>query len=95
MTRHDRFGPDAMRAKLFWNGRSQAVRLPKPFRFEGQTEVSIRREGEKVILEPVGREKRGWPPGYWERLGELKRGFEFPEVEPLPPGPDRPRLDDE
>jgi antitoxin VapB len=39
-------------AKLFKNGRSQAVRLPKEFRFEGQTEVVIRREGNKVILEP-------------------------------------------
>lgn len=40
------------KAKLFSNGRSQAVRLPKAFRFEGE-EVSIRREGEAVILEPV------------------------------------------
>jgi virulence-associated protein VagC len=39
-------------AKIFWNGRSQAVRLPKEYRFEGR-EVSIRREGDKVILEPV------------------------------------------
>jgi antitoxin VapB len=48
------------RAKLFRNGRSQAVRLPKEFRFEGD-EVSVRREGRKVILEPVKR--RAWPPG--------------------------------
>lgn len=68
------------RAKLFWNGRSQAVRLPKEFRFEGD-EVAIRREGERLILEPVG--KRGWPPRYWERLAELTRNFDFPEVEPL------------
>ncbi len=40
-------------AKLFMNGRSQAVRLPKAYRFEG-TEVSVRREGGKVVLEPVG-----------------------------------------
>lgn len=39
-------------AKLFWNGRSQAVRLPKEFRFEGD-EVHIRRVGTAVILEPV------------------------------------------
>ncbi|MFK7805507.1 MAG: antitoxin [Anaerolineae bacterium] len=39
-------------AKLFVNGRSQAVRLPKEFRFEG-TEVLIRREGNKIILSPV------------------------------------------
>lgn len=41
------------RAKLFKNGRSQAVRLPKEFRFEG-TEVRIRRQGGGVLLEPVG-----------------------------------------
>ncbi len=39
-------------ARLFAHGGSQAVRLPKAFRFEGG-EVSIRREGEAVILEPV------------------------------------------
>lgn len=95
MTARDTFGTEPMRAKLFWNGRSQAVRLPKAFRFEGQTEVSIRREGDKVILESVGGGRRDWPPGYWERLRELTKDFEFPEVEPLPPGPDRPGLDDE
>jgi antitoxin VapB len=40
------------RAKIFWSGRSQAVRLPKEFRFPG-TEVRIRRHANAVILEPV------------------------------------------
>jgi antitoxin VapB len=40
------------RAKIFWSGRSQAVRLTKDFRFPG-TEVRIRRHGSAVILEPV------------------------------------------
>jgi len=39
-------------AKVFWTGRSQAVRLPKEFRFEGD-EVRIRRHGNAVILEPI------------------------------------------
>ena len=39
-------------AKLFWSGRSQAVRLPKEFRFQG-SEVRIRRRGKAVILEPA------------------------------------------
>jgi len=39
-------------AKIFWSGRSQAVRLPKDFRFEEQ-EVRIRRHGNAVILEPL------------------------------------------
>ena len=37
------------RAKLFLHGRSQAVRLPKEFRFEG-TEVYVRRVGADVVL---------------------------------------------
>jgi antitoxin VapB len=37
-------------AKLFWNGRSQAVRLPKEFRFEGDR-VNIRRVDGGVLLE--------------------------------------------
>ena len=61
-------------AKLFWNGRSQAVRLPKQFRFEGEA-VYIRRSGDVVILEPM-REARGWPPGFWEGLGRLGPDFE-------------------
>lgn len=39
-------------AKLFKTGRSQAVRLPKEFRFEG-TEVRIRKHGSGVLLEPL------------------------------------------
>ena len=46
------------RAKVFRTGRSQAVRLPKEYRFKGDT-VLVRREGSAVILEPDG-----WPEGY-------------------------------
>jgi len=42
----------AATAKLFMHGGSQAVRLPKAFRFEGR-EVAIRREGRCVVLEPI------------------------------------------
>jgi antitoxin VapB len=42
-------------AKIFWSGRSQAVRLPKEFRFEAD-EVRIRRHGSGVILEPIARD---------------------------------------
>ena len=41
------------RAKLFQNGGSQAVRLPKECRFIAQREVLVRREGRRVILEPA------------------------------------------
>jgi antitoxin VapB len=43
---------DIRRATLFMNGRSQAVRLPKEFRFEG-THVFARKEGDRVILTPA------------------------------------------
>ncbi len=39
-------------AKIFWSGRSQAVRLPKEFRLDGE-EVRIRRQGKAIILEPI------------------------------------------
>ena len=65
-------------AKLFKNGRSQAVRLPKEFRLKG-TEVKIRKEGEKVILEPI--EKTRWPKGFWD-IFRPDPGFEIPK--PLP-----------
>ena len=44
------------RAKVFWTGRSQAVRLPKEFRFSTD-EVLVRREGDAVVLEPADE----WP----------------------------------
>lgn len=38
--------------KIFWSGRSQAVRLPKAYRLEGE-QVRIRRHGAALILEPI------------------------------------------
>ena len=46
-------------AKLFTHGRSQAVRLPKEFRFEGK-EVRVTRVGDKVILEPLEHGPMPW-----------------------------------
>lgn len=88
----DRSTPTA-RAKLFWNGRSQAVRLPKEFRFEGD-EVEIRRDGSAVILEPV--QRRAWPDGFFERIRDNAKLFADLEVpEPLPAGGTDVDLDDE
>ena len=39
-------------ARVFWSGRSQAVRLPKECRFKGN-EVRIRQHGAAIILEPI------------------------------------------
>ncbi len=46
-------------AKLFRNGRSQAVRLPKEFRFEGDR-VRVRQVEGGVLLEPVISDVRKW-----------------------------------
>ena len=40
-------------AKLFWTGRSQAVRLPKEYRFEGKEVRIYRRLDGAVVLEPI------------------------------------------
>ena len=40
------------RAKIFQSGQSQAVRLPKEFRFDG-TEVYVKRVGKAVVLLPM------------------------------------------
>jgi len=40
------------RVKLFRNGRNQAVRIPVEFELPGK-EATMRREGEKLIMEPV------------------------------------------
>jgi antitoxin VapB len=53
------------RAKLFQNGGSQAVRLPKACRFPDQREVLARREGRRVILEAADE----WPEAFRECLG--------------------------
>ena len=41
------------KAKIFWTGKSQAVRLPKKYRFEAK-EVRIIKKGHCLILEPIG-----------------------------------------
>jgi virulence-associated protein VagC len=55
------------RAKLFQNGGSQAVRLPKECRFAAQREVLVRREGRRVILEPADE----WSPEFRACLGSV------------------------
>jgi antitoxin VapB len=44
------------RAKVFWSGRSQAVRLPKEYRVDAK-EMRIKKQGKKIILEPIA---SGW-----------------------------------
>lgn len=74
-------------AKVFWSGRSQAVRLPKTFRFESE-EVRIRRHGSTVILEPMA-ENWAWLDAL---IGPPDADFAQAVAE-RPSEQDRPELD--
>lgn len=66
-------------AKLFITGRSQAVRLPKEFRFAG-TEVEIFRRGDEVIL----REKKATAVEIFDLLASLPDDFLTEREDTLP-----------
>ena len=72
-------------AKLFMNGRSQAVRLPSEFRFEG-TEVSIRKDPETgdVILSSKGKSLQRFFDQLEQLTPEEREAFEIPrDLTPL------------
>ena len=69
-------------AKLFKHGRSQAVRLPKEFRFHG-SEVRVSRLGEKVILAPI--EKVPFDVKAWRARLDAYLDTSFPDIEKHPP----------
>ncbi len=58
-------------AKVFTTGRSQAVRLPKAFRFS-TPEVTVERQGDAVILRPKVQTKEEW----WDEMEQILAGFE-------------------
>ena len=67
-------------AKIFQSDEGQAVQLPKEFRFPvGVEEVTIRRQGDQIILEPLEREE--WPEDFWQAFGGLSPDFERPQQE--------------
>jgi antitoxin VapB len=73
-------------AKLLMHGRSQAVRLPKEFRFEG-TEVRVSKVGDKVILEPLPLARtEAEIAAVWAEIDALRNGEDlFPEGIDDPP----------
>lgn len=75
-------------AKLFWNGRSQAVRLPKEFRFPGDR-VRVSRMGAGVLLEPVPVAKKETVEEWFARIDALKGDPIFPEGRKQNPAPIR------
>lgn len=70
-------------AKVFWSGRSQAIRLPREYRLSCR-EVSIHREGNKLVLEPSiePTDKNGWPRSFWELFGSLPEDFDVGDRNP-------------
>lgn len=72
-------------AKIFQHGGSQAVRLPRAFRFHG-TEVRIERQGDDVLLKPVPAQK-------FRSFTEIARHLaeKFPDATDFPAPPPRPK----
>ncbi len=65
------------RAKIFKNGDSQAIRLPKEFRFQGK-EVYIRKEGDSVIISPID----DAVDRLWKTLNRLSDDFKIERNQP-------------
>ena len=73
-------------AKVFMNGRSQAVRLPKEFRFD-TPEVTVERVGDAVVLRPRRQTHAEW----WAQMETAMNAFEgmdFVERDRTPPRDD-------
>ena len=66
-------------ASLFRNGRNQAVRIPREFELDG-TQVLIRKEGDRLVLTPVARNRLVDLIPSWKPLDEG-----LPDVEDPPP----------
>jgi antitoxin VapB len=71
-------------AKLFRNGSSQAVRLPREFRFEGD-KVRVRRVPQGVLLEPIAPNAEQW----FKDLDQLNSEPFMPEGRRQPKAPKR------
>jgi len=66
-------------AKLFKNGQSQAVRLPKEFRFENQHEVFVKRYKKGVVLIP--KSKDVWDV-FYQSLDQFSDDFMQERIQP-------------
>jgi antitoxin VapB len=77
---------DERHVRLFRNGRTQALRIPREFELEGE-EAILRKDGDRLIIEPV---RRG-------RLLEILAGLEplaenFPDIDAELPALDEPEF---
>jgi antitoxin VapB len=67
--------------RLFKNGRNQALRIPREFELPGE-EAILRKEGDRLIVEPVQQTSLLALLATWVPLQE-----DFPEIDDLPPEP--------
>jgi antitoxin VapB len=78
--------------RLFMNGRSQALRIPREWRLPGH-EAAIRKKGRQLIIEPA----KARPKATKKSLLEILDGLpplgpedQFPQIEDRPPEPFEP-----
>jgi len=71
-------------AEVFEVNGVQAVKLPVEFRFLGSS-VSVRRDGDAVILEPV--RPSTWPTGFFDAIAIDDPAFKRPAQHDVPPAP--------
>ncbi len=76
--------PETGIAKLFRNGRSQAVRLPREFRFAG-SQVRVRKVRNGVLLQPLISDPMEW----FHELDRINAGSLFPRGRKQPVTPRR------
>lgn len=70
-----------MTAKLFQNGQSQAVRLPKEFRFENQDEVLVKKVNGMVVL--ISKENHTAWDTMFKNLDDFSDDFMDTRVQPI------------
>jgi antitoxin VapB len=65
-------------ARVFWSGRSQAIRLPKEFRVT-EHDLLISRRGKTLVLQPRKEavDEKGWPKSFWKLFGALPDDFDL------------------
>ncbi len=68
--------------RLFRNGRNQAIRIPRDFELEAD-EAIIRKDGDKLIIEPVAKNSLLELLATWEPMEE-----DFPEIQDTPVEPE-------
>lgn len=62
----------------------QAIKLPPDFRVSGET-LSIRKDGEAIILEPI--KAMSWPDGFFQQIRIEDPAFTRPPQGRMPPAP--------